>query len=87
VERKGLGEIKDMITAKERLVKFLRQYPFNFIRTSEIILWGTREFSNRADRNARELSSDGFLERLSKEEAVLNGFNTREGIYRIMYQN
>ncbi len=72
-------------TAKNRLRAFLRQYPEKFIKTSEIMHWGTNGgYSNRADRNARELAREGFLRRLSRYEATLNGFNTREGIYKII---
>ena len=71
------------MTDKDRLKCFLRQHSSGFIKTSEIIKWGSNEYSNRADRNARELRSEGFLRRLSREEAILNGFNTSEGIYKI----
>lgn len=72
-------------TGKTRLMAFLRAYPGRFIKTSEIAAWGANGgFSNRAMRNARELRSEGFLRRLSREEVILNGYDRSEGVYKIV---
>jgi len=73
------------MNAKDRLKSFLRYHPSRFVKTSDIMKWGSNGgYSNRAARNARELANEGFLRRLSREEAILNGFNTKEGIYKIV---
>ena len=68
----------------ERLELFLRTHSSQYIRTSEIIKWGCNDgYSNRAARNARVLANKGVIQRISRTEATLLGFNTKEGIYKI----
>ncbi len=73
------------MNAKDRLKVFLRHYPSRFIKTSAIAHWGANGgFSNRAMRNGRELANEGFLRRLTREEAILNGYDRSEGVYKIL---
>jgi hypothetical protein len=71
------------MTDKDKLKNFLTGYPSKFIKTSTIIRWGCDNYCNRAARNSRNLCNEGFLKRLSRAEAILNGFTGREGIYEI----
>ena len=73
------------MTAKDRLERFLKGYPQKFIRTSTILDWGVKCYSNRAGRNARNLCELGKLRRLTREESILNGYKTSEGIYEICF--
>ena len=55
-----------------------------FYRTSEIIKLGAKNFSNRAERNARQLAKDGFLIRLTQIEKIgISLRHTKEGVYRV----
>ena len=75
------------MNGKQRLEKFILTYPCDYIKTSEIARWGgTSGYSNRCCRSARILANEGFLERLSREEAILMGFSAVEGVYRIIRQ-
>jgi hypothetical protein len=40
----------------------------DYVRTSDVIRWGTKNFSNRADRDARLLAESGTIRRLTEEE-------------------
>jgi len=71
------------MNAKENLKTWLLTK--KYVRTSEIIRWGCNGgFSNRADRNARQLREEGFLRRLSSDEIKALGIETNEGIYEVM---
>lgn len=73
------------MNAIDRLKLFLKNQPKKYIKTSTIIKWGVDYgYSNRACRNARQLANEGFLRRISREEAILSNFNTKEGIYEIL---
>jgi 5'(3')-deoxyribonucleotidase len=69
---------------KDRLYEWIKKYFKRYIKTSDIIKWGAEHYSNRADRNARDLRKEGKLRRLTKAEMILSGFDTTEGIYEII---
>lgn len=71
-----------LMNAKENLKSFLSSK--KYWRTSEIIKFGADNFSNRADRNARVLRSEGFLKRLSLEETKKIFGNTKEQGYEVL---
>ena len=56
-----------------------------FIRTSEIIRWGTQNYCNGADRIARRIAKKepNKLRRLKPREKLQAGFKTAEGIYEV----
>jgi hypothetical protein len=54
------------------------------IKTSEVIRWGSDHFSNRADRNARQLANDGKIERLSDTEKQQLFGNIKEDVWRVV---
>ena len=55
-------------------------------RTSEVILWGTSNYCNRADRNARQLAEEGKIFRMADFYKTACYGNTREDAYTI-YEN
>ena len=67
---------------KENLKNWLMQ--FKYVRTSQILAWGTKFYSNRADRNARVLREEGFLRRLDGEETARVFGETKELGYEVM---
>lgn len=75
-------------TDKDRLKSWLlvqKMSQGKYVRTSEIIRWGViGGYSNRADRNARELREEGFLRRLSSEETKRIWGKTEELGYEVV---
>jgi hypothetical protein len=67
------------LSKKEQLRLWIKSK--EFARTSEVIRWGSDNFTNRADRYARDLAEEGFLRRLTLEEERFRGFKTKEGIW------
>jgi len=66
---------------KESLKDWLRGKLY--VRTSDIIRWGSEHYCNGSDRIARQLAEEGFMKRLSKQEKKNACFNTAEGVYRL----
>lgn len=66
-------------TKKDLLLNFIKEK--HYVRTSEVIRFGSANFDNRADRNARLLAQEGKIKRLSKQEKIFRFGNTKEGIY------
>lgn len=74
-------------TSKEKLLEWLKyqkENGINIIRTSDIISWGSIHYSNSAERNARHLREEGYLERISRNELLAMGIKTREQAYRVL---
>ena len=66
---------------KEMLLDYIKS--IHYARTSQIIAWGVRNFCNRADRNARQLATEGRIKRISDEEKIFR-FNTKEDIWEFV---
>ena len=68
-------------SAKERLWDWILEQ--KYIKTSMIIKWGTDNYSNRADRNARQLAIEhpGVFRRLTDEEKYRHFGLISEDVY------
>ena len=66
-------------TDKELLLDFIKQK--HWVKTSDVIKFGVENYSNRADRNARQLAKEGKIKRMSEEERKFRFGNIKEGIY------
>lgn len=55
-----------LVSDKNLLLQFIKNK--KWARTSEVISWGVKNYSNRADRNARVLAEEGKIRRMTKEE-------------------
>jgi hypothetical protein len=64
---------------REQLLLFLRSQEFT--KTSDVIRWGSMNFSNRAERDARQLAEEGLIRRLTDEEKRFRGFNGKEDVW------
>ena len=64
---------------KSQLLEWIKQK--HYVKTSEILLWGTQNYSNRASRNARQLTQDGNIRRLSHQEIILHFGKISEAVY------
>lgn len=63
-----MTDLFDKRSSKERLWAWMLEQ--KYIKTSMIIKWGVENFSNRADRNARQLAEEhpGIIRRLTDQE-------------------
>ena len=77
-----------MISAQDKLARWIldqKAYGQSYLKTSEIYKWGVENFSNRAVRNAQDMASKGkYLQRITLSEAILLGFNGKEGVWKIL---
>lgn len=73
----------DKKSKREMLLDWIIEYleTHNWLRTSQIIAWGTKNFSNRADRDARQLCSEGRFRRMTEEEKKANCLYATEDFY------
>ena len=53
------------------------------VRTSEIQKWGSENYCNRSMRNARQLATEGLIERIPKVEKDFRFHDCHEEIWRI----
>ena len=63
---------------KDFLLEYIREK--KWVRTSDVIRWGSEHYDNRACRNARQLAKDGLIRRMSKEEKLFR-FDTKEDLW------
>ena len=66
---------------KEQLLDFIRAK--NYVRTSDVIKWGSLNYCNGAERHARTLAKEGKIIRLTQQEKVFRFGKTREDIWEI----
>lgn len=74
-----MTDLFDNRTAKEKLLDFMREK--KWAKTSEILAWGLANYSNRADRNARQLAQDGCLRRMSGDEKIFRFGKIAEDVW------
>ena len=64
---------------KDQLLDYIKS--IHYARKSQIIAWGCRNFCNRADRNARQLATEGRIKRINNEEKNFRFAKTAEDIW------
>lgn len=67
------------LSDKDKLKQYLLRSRYH--STSDIIHFGSTNFSNRANRNKQVLVQEGFLRRLSDDEALRLFGNCNQGYY------
>lgn len=68
---------------KDLLLDYIKEK--HYVRTSEIIRWGSDHYDNRADRNARQLATEGRIRRVSLSEKLLRfSGNIKEDIWEFI---
>ena len=76
--------VKDFFQTKSK-----KQLLYEFIqarrevKTHEVIQWGLNNMHIRADRDCRDLATEGKIERIPKEEKDFRFHNCREDVWRI----
>lgn len=70
------------LTKKEELFNFIRDRVW--VRTSEIIAWGSKNYYNRAERTARDLATEGKIKRMSEELKKLRYSKTKEEVWEVV---
>ena len=61
-----MHDLLDKRSAKDKLWDWMKERPYT--KTSEVLKWGTKNFSNRAFRNAQTLATEGKIRRLTDDE-------------------
>lgn len=61
-----MTDLFDKRTSKQQLADFIKEK--HIVKTSDVIRWGVKNYSNRADRNARLLAAEGMIERMSDQD-------------------
>ncbi len=68
---------------KELLLRSIRA--LGYMKTSEVIAWGSSRYSNRADRDARQLAKEGLIKRMSPGEIAMRFKNKiKEGVWKVV---
>lgn len=60
------------LSKKDQLLVWLQEK--KYIPTSDVIRWGSENFCNRAERNARQLSGEGKIRRMTSQEKARYGY-------------
>lgn len=66
---------------KDQLYNFIRDK--KWVKTSEIILWGTKNYYNRADRTARDLAKENKIMRMSDDKKNFYFNHSKEDVWMI----
>ena len=69
-------------SAKDCLYDFIKTR--KYVKTSDILKWGVENYSNRADRNARLLASEGKIKRMDDQKKIMYFGNTKEEAWEII---
>ena len=69
-------------TKKEQILDFIREK--TWVRTSEIIAFGSRIFYNRAERTARDLATEGKIRRMPEHLKELRFPRTKEEVWEVV---
>ncbi len=77
-----MTDLFDHRSSKTKLYDFIKSK--GRVKTSEIIQWGCRNFSNRADRNARQLAEEGLIKRMDKEKKIRYYGNIGEDVWEVI---
>lgn len=70
---------------KTQLLDFIRQR--KWVRTSEIIRWGSDHFYNRADRSARDLATERKIRRMPESAKNFRFGRTKEDVWEYLGEN
>lgn len=70
------------LSKRDRLKLWLKEK--GFAKTSEVIKWGSANFSNRAERDARDMAAenDPCIQRLNDTEKAFRGYTGKEDIWK-----
>ena len=77
-----LTDLIDRRTSKEKLLDFIQLR--KIVKTHEVIEWGVRNFSNRADRDARQLAEEGKIKRMEDSRKRFLFPECREDVWELV---
>jgi hypothetical protein len=69
-------------TKKQQILDFIKQK--KWVRTSEVIAFGLSIYTDRGDRYARDLASEGKIRRMPKDLKNFRFNNTKESIWEFV---
>ena len=83
IEPQAKTEPQKKLTAKDLLLCYIRDV--KHAKTSDILRWGLQAQSNRADRNARQLATEGKIKRMAPEiKKHLYGDKIKEEVWEFV---
>lgn len=53
------------------------------MKTSDVLKWGCKNFSNRCDRNMRQLAKEGLVRRMDEKEKIIAYGNILEDVWTL----
>ena len=71
-----MTDLFQKLTKKEELLKWLKER--RRAKTSEVIRWGVDNYSNRSERNARQLAKEGKIKRMDEWHKIAIYGDTKE---------
>ena len=70
------------LSKKEQILNFIRQH--HWCRTSDVIKFGLSIYTNRGDRYARDLATEGRIRRLDDWNKQMQFGKTREDVWEFI---
>jgi len=70
------------VSAKDALFREITQR--KVMKTSDVIRWGVANFSNRAERNMRQLAREGRVRRMAEAEKRKHYGKTKEDVWEFI---
>jgi len=80
-----LTDLIDKRTVKEKLLEFIREK--KVVKTHSVIEWGLKNFTNRADRTARDLATEGKIRRMEDSQKKFLFPDCREDVWSYIPQD
>lgn len=70
---------KHFKSKKAQLKEYIRAC--HVVKTSDVIRWGSENYSNRAERDARDMAENGQIRRMSAEDKKLRFGDIKEEVW------
>ena len=77
-----MRDLFDKRTQKEKLWQFFQER--QYVKSSEVLAWGVRNYSNRADRDARLLAKEEKIKRMNQGKIVSLYGNINEQVWEVV---
>lgn len=68
-------------SSKDALLAEIRRV--GVMKTSDVLRWGIENFSNRAERNMRQLAKEGKVQRLEREDKVARFGDIKQDVWEL----
>lgn len=69
------------MSSKTELARWMSQK--RVFATHDIMMWGVKNFSNRADRNKRDFVEQGLISKISPFFKKVRGYECKDDVYEV----